>query len=679
MVYGLGLIVVNTAAFLWLFGRAPQYRWPVVIMLSGEVLSRALWFTSSGLFPAWNRIDSDIAAVIVVWAAYAVALFGFRILDPLSAARQTVIQQMREGMMVVDGSGRVVNLNPAAEAILGETGARLRGKTWRQALRLPSDAAALEPSALPSELTLTTGDISREYTLDLSPLKDPRGLDVGSLLLLLDVTEQRRAQAQAQQQQRALAVVHERERLARELHDDLGQVIGFVNTQGQAARRLLGHGEVEAADALLARLVEVAQEADTDLRESILGLRVAVDERGLLSAVSGYLAQYEKRYGIRTAFRASPDISEGAFEPAVEAQLLRIIQEALSNARKHAHAGCVAVTIESEGGLARVTIEDDGCGFDLQQRLSDSGTHVGLRVMRERASETGGALEAESAEGHGTRIVVTAPLRKNGNSGSMQERLTMRVLLVDDHGLFLEGLRNLLTAHGIEVVGMARDGLDALAAARRWRPDLILMDIQMPRCDGVAATRLIKAEMPECKIVMLTMSDDESDLFEAVKSGASGYLLKRLDADEFFAYLEDLQAGHPPFSPGLADKILRAFAGSAAGLPALPASGPPAPAGSTPAPEALSCPHRQLQILTLVGAGPNLQAGGRHDRHRRADGEVSHGRNPRAPAPGKQVTGDRVRGPDGPGAARSRRGRGGVESFPDAPAREIALKDSPSI
>jgi two-component system NarL family response regulator len=181
----------------------------------------------------------------------------------------------------------------------------------------------------------------------------------------------------------------------------------------------------------------------------------------------------------------------------------------------------------------------------------------------------------------------------------------MRVLLVDDHGLFLEGLRNLLTSQGIEVVGMARDGFDALTAARRWQPDVILMDIQMPRCDGVAATRLIKAEMPQCKIVMLSMSEDENDLFEAVRSGASGYLLKRLDANEFFAYLEDLRTGHPPFSPGLAEKILRAFASA----PPAPSSNPPATAAPEPSePGARDGPHeplsaRQTQILTLVALG----------------------------------------------------------------------------
>lgn len=136
---------------------------------------------------------------------------------------------------------------------------------------------------------------------------------------------------------------------------------------------------------------------------------------------------------------------------------------------------------------------------------------------------------------------------------------SLRILLVDDHNLFLEGLTNLLTSEGIQVVGSAHDGFEALKQARRLKPDVILMDIHMPNCDGVSATRLIKAEMAEIKIVMLTMSEDENDLFEAVRSGASGYLLKSLDADDFFDYLKDLQEGHPPFSPGLADKILTAF------------------------------------------------------------------------------------------------------------------------
>jgi DNA-binding NarL/FixJ family response regulator len=184
----------------------------------------------------------------------------------------------------------------------------------------------------------------------------------------------------------------------------------------------------------------------------------------------------------------------------------------------------------------------------------------------------------------------------------------MRVLLVDDHPLFLEGLRNLLVSEGIEVAGVAHDGLEALAQARRLQPDVILMDVQMPRCNGVAATRLIKAEMPECKIVMLSMSEDDQDLFEAIKSGASGYLLKRLDADDFFASLVDLQAGKPPFSPGLAAKILDEFARQAAQHEP---NGPPdhAPVSQSPAggAEKAILSSRQMQILTLVAQGQTYQ------------------------------------------------------------------------
>jgi len=183
----------------------------------------------------------------------------------------------------------------------------------------------------------------------------------------------------------------------------------------------------------------------------------------------------------------------------------------------------------------------------------------------------------------------------------------LRVLLVDDHPLFLEGLRNLLVSEGIQVVGLAKDGLEALAQARHLRPNVILMDIQMPRCDGVSATRLIKAELPECKVVILTVSEDDQDLFEAVKSGASGYLLKRVDATEFFLYLNELQVGHPPFSPGLAEKILKEFSHQVVKPETHTLQSDPysAHADQVRASESQgdTLSPRQLQILTLVAQG----------------------------------------------------------------------------
>jgi DNA-binding NarL/FixJ family response regulator len=174
----------------------------------------------------------------------------------------------------------------------------------------------------------------------------------------------------------------------------------------------------------------------------------------------------------------------------------------------------------------------------------------------------------------------------------------MRCLIADDHRLFLEALRCLLTTAGIEVVGMAHDGFEALYLARDLHPDVILMDVRMPRCSGVEATRLIRAEMPECKIVMLTASEDEDDLFDAVDSGASGYLLKDVNADRFFAYLRDVAANRAVFSDRLAARFLDEFKR----VPST--SHRPRPAEDSPGGDD-DCPltSQQMSILMLVAEG----------------------------------------------------------------------------
>src|SRR3954462_4027663 len=108
----------------------------------------------------------------------------------------------------------------------------------------------------------------------------------------------------------------------------------------------------------------------------------------------------------------------------------------------------------------------------------------------------------------------------------------MRVLLVDDQALFREGLSALLQAHDIQIVGEGRNGREGFELAQKERPDLVLMDLAMPEMGGLAATRLIKAAAPEVRVVILTASEDDADLFEAIKSGAQGYILKSTKADE---------------------------------------------------------------------------------------------------------------------------------------------------
>jgi DNA-binding NarL/FixJ family response regulator len=140
--------------------------------------------------------------------------------------------------------------------------------------------------------------------------------------------------------------------------------------------------------------------------------------------------------------------------------------------------------------------------------------------------------------------------------------MTTRVLVVDDHALFRDGMASLLTAWGMEVVGQACDGLDAIEQARQLKPDLVLMDINMPRLDGVEATRVLRAEQPDVKVVIVTVVDDDESLFEAIRSGANGYLLKDTPGDEVGPLLAGITEGKTPLSSGLAARILDESAGN---------------------------------------------------------------------------------------------------------------------
>ena len=136
----------------------------------------------------------------------------------------------------------------------------------------------------------------------------------------------------------------------------------------------------------------------------------------------------------------------------------------------------------------------------------------------------------------------------------------MRVLIADDHALFRDGLRSLLEARGIDVLAEARDGNEAVELARLHKPDIVLMDLKMPHTNGLAATRLISAEMPDVRVVVLTASEDDADLFDAVKSGAQGYLPKNLEANQLFDFLDGVLKGEPALTPTLARKVLGEFA-----------------------------------------------------------------------------------------------------------------------
>jgi DNA-binding NarL/FixJ family response regulator len=137
---------------------------------------------------------------------------------------------------------------------------------------------------------------------------------------------------------------------------------------------------------------------------------------------------------------------------------------------------------------------------------------------------------------------------------------TIRVFLADDHDLFREGLAGIIASQAdMEVVGEASDGLEAIVKALELTPDLILMDIHMPGCDGLEAAKKIKKELPETTIVMLTVRDEDEKLFEAIKNGAQGYLLKTIRSREMLGMLRGALHGEAAISPSLAGRMLEEF------------------------------------------------------------------------------------------------------------------------
>lgn len=167
----------------------------------------------------------------------------------------------------------------------------------------------------------------------------------------------------------------------------------------------------------------------------------------------------------------------------------------------------------------------------------------------------------------------------------------MRLIIADDHALFRDSLENLLSSNGHEVVGVASNGRQAYDMTRRYRPDVVLMDLSMPELDGLSATKLISADsqLDAVKVVVLTASTDDADLFEAIRAGAEGYLVKDLGSASFLRLLEGVARGEPALTPLLAKKLLTEFAH------------PKAASSRDNDPDALT--SREMEVLELMVQG----------------------------------------------------------------------------
>lgn len=440
--YGYVLTLIAIIVFLGLFIRSPQHRIPATLILLGMLGTRVSYVLDTLNLNPFEPMDLTFLGFIFTATMYAVALFRFRMFHLVPIAHETVLVQMREGMLVLDRQGRIVDLNPAAEQILDVQAAHIRGQSvnvlpvdadiqplleavrrklshrdatqsHRDAAQPQSDAEQVRADVSRSEISLRRAHTTRTYVLEHSPIRDQRGLPLGDLVLFHDVTEQRQAQDRLVEQQRVVASLQERERLARELHDTLVQTTAAIGMQADAAGAWLDRGETGLLRDALTRLSTLSQDVHSDLREFIFGSTAAAGGGPeFYEAVRRYLARFTQTWSVQTELRVSPLLEQRGLSAAVQAQLWRILQEALANTRKHAAAQHAFVAFENDASVTRLltlVIEDDGCGFDPTQLAAPDEHGFGIASMCERAQSIGSTFEIYSMPGKGTRVVVKVP------------------------------------------------------------------------------------------------------------------------------------------------------------------------------------------------------------------------------------------------------------------------------
>ena len=341
------------------------------------------------------------------------ALFRDNLFDIVPIARYHVMENVNSGIVLMDRKDHVVDLNPAACGLFACQARSTVGmeahdffRDWPELLR------QIEEGTDQIEFRKTADPADTYYVSSCFKVKQKEKI-LGRMLIVRDVTEERRTQAELLDTQRRMAVQGEQERMARDLHDDMGQIMGFVNVQTQAINEYLRHGQMEEAQKCLTRLSEVSRQAHDHVRETILEMRgeSAKNEwtaATYLQKLAQELRLFERNTGIavRDDFEGVSGLMVWASKPTL--QMTKMIREALHNVREHSGATEAAVQFMENGDTLMISVSDNGRGFDTE--TPTPGGHFGLTFMRERVEEMGGSFSVRSKMGAGTVVAVNLPL-----------------------------------------------------------------------------------------------------------------------------------------------------------------------------------------------------------------------------------------------------------------------------
>ena len=411
----------------WLAIVLPGLTVAVIELLSDNTLDQALPFP-------W---DTVFVVAIVVALAFVLSFFGFRRIDGLTRElaaqnaelerRNATVRALHRVSLAITGIAELDHVLAAvvdqARELLEADGAALLLDTGTGDLvaRATSgaDLASLQAdeSAARLEAPLQRGGSTLGRLVVAS--RGSRSYGAGELETLSSLASQAAIaveNARLQERLRELAVAEERERIAREMHDGLAQVLGYVNTKSQAVEHLLDEGRVTDARTQLNQLASAARSIYVDVREAILGLRSAIDPgAGLVRAIESYADRFAEASKLVVQVRASAEARAVSLPEPSQSHVFRVVQESLTNVRKHAAAHRALVALESEAGTLVLQISDDGVGLQPSGDKPTDWPHYGMAAMRERAMAIGGSIDWESIDGesgaaHGTIVRLTVPL-----------------------------------------------------------------------------------------------------------------------------------------------------------------------------------------------------------------------------------------------------------------------------
>ena len=531
----------------------------------------------SGLTPFPRYLVSltfFFAAAGFVWL-----LFRSQFVTLLPIARTWVLDTMSDGMLVLDDRDRIVDTNPAARALAGKEAAALTGRPVQEAFKgfLPQEP---EWNARPvQEVSYTKDGHTQVLELRTSPVFDAKNKPRGRIVVLHDITVRKEAEAvlrrgreelerrveertkdlrdatrQVQESRHRLVSAQEdvRKDVAQQLHGPVQNRLLVVQYQLNDAIEALKAGKPGALE-LVQKSVALLDEIVTrDLRAAMQRLHPSLIRINLLVALQELAKRFENTFHVEVraieTTRRSQELWRTGLPEQLRLAIYRVTEEALTNVLKHSGATTASVVLDHpRDGEVTVTISDDGRGFDTAAMKPGFGT----LSMRDYCGAEGGSLTMEGHPGRGATVVARFPqppdpkavarlaekmprpgelesggeARKRSANGPATGQTTL--LLVDDQPDFCAYLLEMLKPHrDLRVVGVGHNGEEAVRLAKEHQPDAVLMDVEMPRMDGVRATREIQAALGETKVILMSARHEEEFLQEAKAAGARDFIPK---------------------------------------------------------------------------------------------------------------------------------------------------------